>query len=170
MGGGIVSGVCHGPAALVNVVLSDDSPLVKDKEVACFSNEEEDVMKRRKVVPSTCEDSFDKVGAKYTSTKAWGDHVSVSGKLITGQNPASAASTAKAVVEALQKGPAVQRKVEMNRAIRTDSIPSMASTLAFCGGLAVLTFAAMRAVRGHTQRRTHDLEEPLDEDDNEGLE
>lgn len=101
--GGIVSGVCHGPAALIGVTLSDGSHLVKGKEVACFSNAEEDVMKRRKVVPKTCEDAYEKAGAKYTKGKAWSDHVAKAGRLITGQNPMSAASTAKAVVKALKK-------------------------------------------------------------------
>merc|ERR1719454_2017843 len=85
--GGIVSGVCHGPAALVGVKLSDGSSLVKGKEVACFSNAEEDVLKLRTVVPKTCEDMYGAAGAKYTKGKPWSDHVAVAGKLITGQNP-----------------------------------------------------------------------------------
>merc|ERR1719160_2428452 len=80
--GGIVSGVCHGPAALIGVTLSDGSSLVKGKKVACFSNAEEDVMKRRDVVPQTCEDSYKAAGADYTHDKAWADHVAVAGRLI----------------------------------------------------------------------------------------
>merc|ERR1719235_2745094 len=56
--GGIVSGVCHGPAALVGIKLNDGKSLVEGKKVACFSNAEEDALKRRDVVPKTCEDSF----------------------------------------------------------------------------------------------------------------
>ncbi len=39
--GGIVSAVCHGPAALVNVRLSDGSLLIADKNVASFTDDEE---------------------------------------------------------------------------------------------------------------------------------
>ena len=34
--GGVVSAVCHGPAALVNVTLSDDTYLVDGKKISCF--------------------------------------------------------------------------------------------------------------------------------------
>jgi putative intracellular protease/amidase len=99
--GGVVSGVCHGPAALVDVKLKDGSSLVKGKEVACFSNAEEDVVKRRDVVPQTCEDALKDAGADYKDAKPWKDHVATAGRLITGQNPMSAKSTAEAVLYAL---------------------------------------------------------------------
>ena len=38
--GGVVSAVCHGPAALVNVTLSDGTPLVEGKRVSAFTNDE----------------------------------------------------------------------------------------------------------------------------------
>ena len=52
-------------------------------------------------VPFTCEDKFNAVGAKYTAGPAWGPHIAVDGKLVTGQNPASAKPVAEAVVAAL---------------------------------------------------------------------
>ena len=55
--GKVVSAVCHGPCALVNVTLSDGTKLVAGKEVAAFTNEEEDAVKCREVVPFTCEGS-----------------------------------------------------------------------------------------------------------------
>ncbi len=39
--GGIVGAVCHNPAALVNIQLSDGEYLVANKTVAAFTNEEE---------------------------------------------------------------------------------------------------------------------------------
>lgn len=42
---GIVSAVCHGPAALVNATLSDGSYLVAGKKVAAFTDEEETEVK-----------------------------------------------------------------------------------------------------------------------------
>ena len=50
--GKVVSAVCHGPCALVNVTLADGSALCAGKAVAAFSNEEEDQVSRRgKVTP-----------------------------------------------------------------------------------------------------------------------
>jgi putative intracellular protease/amidase len=39
--GGLVSAVCHGPAALVNLKLSNGKYLVDGKDVAAFTNDEE---------------------------------------------------------------------------------------------------------------------------------
>jgi putative intracellular protease/amidase len=46
----VVSAVCHGPCALVNVKLSDGSYLVAGKTVAAFTNAEEDAVQRRNKV------------------------------------------------------------------------------------------------------------------------
>ena len=99
--GKVVSAVCHGPSALVNVTLSDGTKLVAGKEVAGFTNDEEDAVKCRDVVPWTCEDKLTEAGAKYSKGGVFQAYVVVAGKLITGQNPPSAAPTAAAVVAAL---------------------------------------------------------------------
>lgn len=39
--GGVIAAVCHGPAALVDVQLSDGTYLVRSHQVAAFTNEEE---------------------------------------------------------------------------------------------------------------------------------
>jgi len=97
---GIVSGVCHGPAAFVGVKLGSGRPLVEGKEVACFTDDEEKALNRSTVVPETCETALKGAGAKYTHLAAWSVHVAQEGKLITGQNPMSAKSTAEAVCRA----------------------------------------------------------------------
>jgi putative intracellular protease/amidase len=99
--GGVVSAVCHGPCALVNVKLEDGSLLVKDKEVTAFTNAEEDAVKRRSIVPFTCEDKLGEIGAKFSDGGVFKANVKIDGKLITGQNPPSAEPCAKAVVAAL---------------------------------------------------------------------
>jgi putative intracellular protease/amidase len=53
--GKVVSAVCHGPCALVNVKLSDGSYLVAGKSVAAFSNAEEDAVQRRDKVHRGCQ-------------------------------------------------------------------------------------------------------------------
>jgi len=100
-GGKVVSAVCHGPCALVNVKLSDGSYLVSGKEVAAFTNDEEDQVQRRDKVPWTCHDKLAERGAKCKEGPAWSATVAVDGKLITGQNPPAAKSTAEAVIAAL---------------------------------------------------------------------
>ena len=46
----IVSGVCHGPAALVNVKLNDGSYLIANKKISSFTDEEETERHRENVV------------------------------------------------------------------------------------------------------------------------
>ena len=48
---GIVSAVCHGPAALVDAKLSSGEYLVKGKNVAAFTNKEEEEVHTTDVVP-----------------------------------------------------------------------------------------------------------------------
>ena len=49
--GGIVSAVCHGPAALVNVRLSNGEFLISGKQVTGFTNEEENAVELEAIVP-----------------------------------------------------------------------------------------------------------------------
>ncbi|KAF7179613.1 hypothetical protein CNMCM7691_008661 [Aspergillus felis] len=53
--GNVVSAVCHGPAALVNVKLSDGTYLVAGQEVTGLSNAEEDIMQFTKDMPFLCD-------------------------------------------------------------------------------------------------------------------
>ena len=103
-GGKVVSAVCHGPCALLNVQLSDGSYLVAGKEVAAFTNDEEDAVKRREILPFTNEDRIKERGGTHKKGGVFEACVAVSGdggRLITGQNPPSAKPTAEAVIRAL---------------------------------------------------------------------
>lgn len=102
-GGGVVSAVCHGPSALVNITLSDGSYLVAGKEVAAFTNEEEKAVGLENVVPFLLADELEKRGAVHKPAGKWQAHAITSGRLVTGQNPASAAPVAKHVLAALDK-------------------------------------------------------------------
>lgn len=100
--GKIVSSVCHGPAGLVNVKLSDGAYLVKGKEVTGFSWFEEKLAKRHKVVPYNLEEQLKERGATYRKAFIpFTSRVVVDGRLITGQNPRSAKGVGKAVVKQL---------------------------------------------------------------------
>jgi putative intracellular protease/amidase len=95
--GGVVAAVCHGPAALVNLTLSDGSYLVAGKEVAAFTNSEEKAVGLDQVVPFLLADELVKRGAIHRPAADWQPQVVVSDRLVTGQNPQSATGVAEAV-------------------------------------------------------------------------
>lgn len=99
--GGIVSAVCHGPAALVNATLSDGSHLVAGKKLAAFTDEEEAEVKYTHVVPYLLATTLKQRGALHQPAPNWAANVVVDGRLITGQNPASAHGVGEAVVKQL---------------------------------------------------------------------
>lgn len=101
--GEVVAAVCHGPAALVNITLSDGGYLVAGKRVSAFTNEEERQVKLTDVVPFLLADKLTERGALHEGAAPWQKHVVVSERLVTGQNPASAAGVAEAVVELVRR-------------------------------------------------------------------
>jgi len=56
------------------------------------------------VMPFLLEDRLRENGALFEAAPKWTDHVTVDGKLVTGQNPQSGASAAKKVLELLGIG------------------------------------------------------------------
>jgi putative intracellular protease/amidase len=101
--GGVVAAVCHGPAALVNLTLSDGSYLVAGKEVAAFTNSEERAAGSDQVVPFLLADELIRRGARHRPAADWHAQVVTDGRLVTGQNPASATGVAEAVVDLLAR-------------------------------------------------------------------
>jgi putative intracellular protease/amidase len=97
----IVAAVCHGPAVLTNTFLGA-RPLVENKHVTGFSNNEEGIMNLTQSMPFPLETGLKQRDAIYsTSEEAWAPHVVVDGRLITGQNPNSAREVAEALAQAL---------------------------------------------------------------------
>ncbi|WP_413561045.1 type 1 glutamine amidotransferase domain-containing protein [Bdellovibrio sp. HCB209] len=99
---GVVAAVCHGTAGLVNVKTSDGNYLIKDHEIAAFSNSEEEAVGMEEVVPFLLQDKIESRGAKYTHGSKFAPHVVKSGRIVTGQNPASAMGVGQSVVEILE--------------------------------------------------------------------
>ena len=93
--------VCHAPIALVNVRGKDCDYLIRGKRVTGFSNDEEDAVGCGEVVPYLLEDRLKERGAIYSKTDNWAPYVQVDGRLITGQNPASAGPAAEALLKLL---------------------------------------------------------------------
>jgi putative intracellular protease/amidase len=100
--GGVVGAVCHGPAALVNVRLSDGTLLVAGKKVSAFTDEEERAVKLDQVVPFLLQSRLEQLGALHEAAPNWQEKVVTSERLVTGQNPASAAGVATAMVAKLK--------------------------------------------------------------------
>lgn len=94
--------VCHAPGVLRHVRAADGTPLVAGKKVTGFTNTEEAAVGLTDVVPFLVEDMLTGAGGVYSKTGDWGIHVVRDGLLITGQNPASSAAAAEALVEALR--------------------------------------------------------------------
>ncbi len=98
---GVVAAVCHGPAGLVNVRLSNGRYLVAGKRVAAFTDEEERAVKLDGVVPFLLASRLQERGATHTKAANFQPHVEVFERLVTGQNPASARGVGEAVVRLL---------------------------------------------------------------------
>lgn len=113
--GGVVSAVCHGPAALVNVTLSDGAYLVAGKHLAAFTNDEEEDVKATDIVPFLLATALTEHGAIHQPGPNWTANVVVDGRLVTGQNPQSAAGVGEAIrdlllEDAAEAGPQPARK------------------------------------------------------------
>ncbi|MFO8027111.1 MAG: type 1 glutamine amidotransferase domain-containing protein [Opitutales bacterium] len=98
--GGAIGAVCHGPAALVGVKI-DGVPLVEGKEVTGFTNAEEAAVELTEAMPFLLESKLRALGAEFIEADKFQNNVVVSERLVTGQNPASAADTAKAILKLL---------------------------------------------------------------------
>lgn len=100
--GKTISAVCHAPAVFRQTKAADGSPLVKGKKVTGFTNSEEEAQQLTKVVPFLVQDMLVSNGGLYQKGADWQSFIVTDGKLITGQNPASSAAAARAVLAQLQ--------------------------------------------------------------------
>ncbi|WP_224962967.1 type 1 glutamine amidotransferase domain-containing protein [Geomonas subterranea] len=96
-----IAAVCHAPATLGDVKGKDGDFLVRGKRVTGFTNAEEEAVGLTDVVPFLLEDRLKERGADFRSGVIWGPYVEVDGKLVTGQNPASSAPAAEALLKVL---------------------------------------------------------------------
>ena len=99
--GGFVAAVCHGPAALVNIKLSNGSCLVSGKKVTGFTDDEEREIKFEEYVPFLLETELRKRGGIFQAKANWTTNVVTDERLITGQNLGSAAEVGEAIVRLL---------------------------------------------------------------------
>ncbi len=98
----VIAAVCHGPAGLVGARLADGTPLVAGRTITAFTNNEERAAELDRSMPFLLESRLRELGGRFVVQPNWSDHVERDGKLITGQNPQSSGSVARAVIAALQ--------------------------------------------------------------------
>ena len=99
--GDIVGAVCHGPVSLLNVTLADGTSLIEGKKLTSFSNSEEDGYAKDDV-PFLLESALKDKGAIYSAVADWQAHSIADGRLVTGQNPASAEGVAQKMIELIE--------------------------------------------------------------------
>lgn len=99
--GGVVAAVCHGPAGLLNIKLSDGKHLIRSKRLDSFTNEEEKLNGTEKIVPFALQTALEERGCVFDDAPAWSDHVVVDERLVTGQNPMSALDVGKRMLNVL---------------------------------------------------------------------
>lgn len=102
--GGAVAAVCHGPAGLLNVKLADGRYLVAGKQLSAFTDDEERAVGLADVVPFLLASQLQARGATHLAAPNWKPQVVVDGRLVTGQNPASATGVGEALRDVLSRG------------------------------------------------------------------
>lgn len=99
--GGVIAAVCHGPAGLLAVTNPDGTPVVAGKRVSSFTNEEEAAAGLSETVPMLLETALIDQGARHEKAANFTEFAIADGRLVTGQNPASAAKVARLTLQAL---------------------------------------------------------------------
>ena len=99
----IVSAVCHGPAAFVNVKDEQGKYLIAGKKITGFCNDEEDKFGKtwKSEFPFMLEDKLKARDTYYEKGEAMLPHVVVDGRIITGQNPFSTTLLAEETLKAM---------------------------------------------------------------------
>ena len=97
-----IGAVSHGPAGLLGVRV-DGTPLAADRRLTAFTDEEEQRAGWAAHLPYSLEQRLKGEGASFESGAAFRNHAVRDGRLVTGQNPASAEATARRLLEALRQ-------------------------------------------------------------------
>ncbi|WP_100643412.1 type 1 glutamine amidotransferase domain-containing protein [Alteromonas facilis] len=99
----VITAVCHGPAALLDIQNTDGTHFVAGKSVNSFTNSEEHAFSAEHLseFPFFIEDELKARGAHYVNNAPMLPFIAVDGNLITAQNPGSVAKAAEATVLAL---------------------------------------------------------------------
>ena len=97
-----VAMVCHAPAILRDVKLSNGKYLVEGLNLTGFKDAEDAEIELDKHLLFSLEQELKRRGANYKSKANWEANVVIDGALMTGQSPASAAPLAEALSDVLK--------------------------------------------------------------------
>ena len=139
----VISAVCHGPAALVNVKLDNGEWFASNKNISAFTNEEELFLipDAETVFPFLLQDKLSEQGANFQAGLTYLEQVVHDEKLLTGQNPWSVWTLAEDVIEALGYTP-------LNRVITPEENS--------------VTLLAVYKKQGYQQAKQHLQNNPVD--------
>ena len=120
----VIGAVCHGPSALVNVILDSGRPLLKNKTVSSFTNEEELLLiaEAESIFPFLLQDKMIEQGANFNEGAMFLEQISHDKNLITGQNPWSTWRLAERMIEQLGYIPKHREMTDEENAVRILSV------------------------------------------------
>ncbi len=95
--GGVIGAVCHGPAGLLPITLSNGEKLIADKSITGFTREEEIDYGTIDKIPFLLEEALTRSAKRYNKVQPWNAFIIEDQRVITGQNPASAGAVGKAI-------------------------------------------------------------------------
>ncbi len=103
----VIGAVCHGPAALTHVTLPDGQPLLSNKRVSSFTNQEELLLipEAKDIFPFLLQSELSQQGAVFQEGGLFHNQVSHDGNIITGQNPWSTWTVAETMIKQLGYAP-----------------------------------------------------------------
>ncbi len=117
---GVIGAICHGPAALVDVTMTDGTPLLAGRRVTGTTSAEELFLMSdaRTRLPFLIEDRMREARAWFDGADLFMDNTVVDGRLVTGQNPWSTWSTAEAMLAALGHTPVMRQPTAEEVSVR----------------------------------------------------
>ncbi len=119
----VVGAVCHGPAALVNVILDNGRPLLENKNVSGFTNEKELflISEAKSIFPFLLQDKLVEQGAIFNEGAMYLEKVSHDKNLITDQNPWSTWMLAENMIKQLGYTPKYRKVTDEENAVKVIS-------------------------------------------------
>lgn len=120
----VIGAVCHGPAALVDVTLDNGRPLVENKTISGFTNDEELLLipDAKSIFPFLLQDKLAAQGGRINNGKMYLEKISHDNNLITGQNPWSTWLLAETMIKQLGYTPKERTITAEENAVKILSI------------------------------------------------
>ncbi len=122
--GKVIGAVCHGPAALVNVTLDNGRPLIENKRVSGFTNNEELLLIKnaKTIFPFLLQDKLAAQGAQFNEGAMYLENISHDENLVTGQNPWSTWKLAETMIQQLGHTPKYRQITAEENAVKVLSV------------------------------------------------